>query len=35
MHGVTGSGPEGLKMIEVWAPQDLDVTYYEDGKVVE
>jgi len=35
MHGVTGSGPEGLKMIEVWAPQDPDVTYYEDGKVVE
>ncbi len=35
MHGVIGSGPEGLKMIEVWAPQDPDVTYYEDGKVVE
>ena len=35
MHGVTGSGPEGLKMIEVWAPQDPDVTYYEDGKVVK
>ena len=35
MHGVTGSGPEGLKMIEVWAPQDPDVTYYEYGKVVE
>ena len=35
MHGVIGSGPEGLKMIEVWAPQDPDITYYEDGKVVE
>jgi len=35
MHGVIGSGPNGLKMIEVWAPQDPDVTYYEDGKVVE
>ena len=35
MHGVIGAGPEGLKMIEVWAPQDPDVTYYEDGKVVE
>lgn len=34
MHGVIGSGPEGLKMIEVWAPQDPDVTYYEDGKIV-
>ena len=35
MHGVIGSGPSGLKMIEVWAPQDQDVTYYEDGKVAE
>ncbi len=35
MHGVIGSGPEGFKMIEVWAPQDPDITYYENGKKVE
>ena len=34
IHGVVGSGPEGLKMIEIWAPQEKDVVYLEDGKVV-
>jgi len=27
VHGVVGSGPEGLKMIEVWAPVDPDIVY--------
>ena len=35
LHGVVGSGPKGLKMIEIWAPQEKDVIYLEDGKVVE
>lgn len=35
IHGVVGSGPKGLKMIEIWAPQEKDVIYIEDGKVVE
>lgn len=35
IHGVVGSGPEGLKMIEVWAPVDPDVIYYEDGKEIK
>lgn len=35
IHGVVGSGPKGLKMIEIWAPQEKDVIYLEDGKVVE
>jgi quercetin dioxygenase-like cupin family protein len=35
VHGVVGSGPKGLKMIEIWAPQEKDVIYLEDGKVVE
>ena len=35
IHGVVGSGPKGLKMIEIWAPQETDVIYLEDGKIVE
>ncbi|MGD0804666.1 MAG: cupin domain-containing protein [Candidatus Bathyarchaeia archaeon] len=35
IHGVVGSGPKGLKMIEIWAPQEKDVIYLEDGKVVD
>ncbi|MCX6648375.1 MAG: cupin domain-containing protein [Candidatus Bathyarchaeota archaeon] len=35
IHGVVGSGPRGLKMIEIWAPQDQDIVYLEDGKVVK
>jgi len=35
MHGVVGSGPEGLKMIEAWAPTDPDIVYYENGKIVK
>jgi quercetin dioxygenase-like cupin family protein len=31
IHGIVGSGPEGLKMFEVWAPIDQDIVYYEDG----
>jgi len=34
IHGVVGSGSNGLKMIEIWAPQEKDVIYLEDGKVV-
>ena len=34
IHGVVGSGPKGLKMIEIWAPQEPDIVYLEDGKVV-
>ncbi len=34
VHGVIGTGPKGLKMIEIWAPQDQDIVYLEDGKVV-
>jgi quercetin dioxygenase-like cupin family protein len=34
IHGVVGSGSKGLKMIEIWAPQEKDVIYLEDGKVV-
>ena len=35
VHGVVGSGPDGLKMIEAWAPIDPDIVYYEDGKKIE
>jgi quercetin dioxygenase-like cupin family protein len=35
VHGVVGSGPDGLKMIEVWAPVDQDIVYFEDGKEVK
>jgi mannose-6-phosphate isomerase-like protein (cupin superfamily) len=35
IHGVVGSGPKGLKMIEIWAPQEQDVIYLEDGKAVK
>jgi len=35
IHGVVGSGPNGLKMIEIWAPQENDVIYLEDGKGVK
>ncbi len=35
VHGVVGTGPEGLKMIEIWAPQDEDIVYLEDGKPVK
>jgi len=35
IHGVVSSGSRGLKMIEIWAPQEKDVIYLEDGKVVE
>lgn len=31
IHGVVGSGPEGLKMVEVWAPVEQDIVYFEDG----
>ena len=34
IHGVVGSDPNGLKMMEIWAPQEKDVIYREDGKVV-
>ena len=34
IHGVVGSGSNGLKMIEIWAPQEKDVIYLEDGEVV-
>ena len=34
IHGVVGSGSKGLKMIEIWAPQEKDVIYLEDGEVV-
>ena len=35
IHGVVGSGPKGLKMIEIWSPQEQDIVYLEDGKVVK
>ncbi|MCW4048163.1 MAG: cupin domain-containing protein [Candidatus Bathyarchaeota archaeon] len=35
IHGIVGSGPEGFKMIKVWAPMEQDIVYLEDGKVVE
>ena len=35
IHGVVGAGPEGLVMLEVWAPVDPDIVYYEDGEPVE
>jgi mannose-6-phosphate isomerase-like protein (cupin superfamily) len=35
IHGVIGSGPKGLKMIEIWAPQEQDIVYLEDGKIVK
>ncbi len=35
IHGVVSSGSRELKMIEIWAPQEKDVIYLEDGKVVE
>jgi len=34
IHGVVGAGPEGLVMLEVWAPVDPDIVYFEDGKQV-
>ena len=35
IHGIVGSGPNGLKMIEVWSPVDPDIVYYEDGQPVD
>lgn len=35
IHGIVGSGPDGLKMIEVWSPVDPDIVYFEDGKEVK
>ena len=35
IHGVVGAGPEGLVLLEVWAPIDPDIVYYEDGEPVE
>jgi mannose-6-phosphate isomerase-like protein (cupin superfamily) len=35
IHGVIGSGSKGLKMIEIWSPQEQDIVYLEDGKVVK
>jgi quercetin dioxygenase-like cupin family protein len=31
VHGIVGSGPEGFQMIEVWAPVEPDIVYFEDG----
>jgi quercetin dioxygenase-like cupin family protein len=35
IHGVIGSGSKGLKMIEIWSPQEQDIVYLEDGKVIK
>ena len=35
IHGVVGAGPEGLVLLEVWAPAEPDLVYYEDGEPVE
>ncbi len=35
VHGIVGSGPEGLKMIEIWAPIDPDIVYFENGSPIE
>lgn len=35
VHGIVGSGPEGLQMIEVWAPAEPDIVYFEDGKEIK
>jgi mannose-6-phosphate isomerase-like protein (cupin superfamily) len=35
IHGIVGTGKEGLKMIEIWAPQEEDIVYLEDGKEVK
>jgi quercetin dioxygenase-like cupin family protein len=35
IHGVVGSGPKGMKMIEVWAPIEPDIVYFEDGNEVK
>lgn len=35
IHGVVGAGPEGMVMLEVWAPAEPDIVYFEDGKKVE
>jgi quercetin dioxygenase-like cupin family protein len=35
IHGIVGSGPDGLKMIEVWSPVDPDIVYFEDGQPIE
>jgi mannose-6-phosphate isomerase-like protein (cupin superfamily) len=34
IHGIVASGPEGMKMLEVWAPVAPDLVYYEDGKPI-
>ena len=31
IHGVVGSGPRGLRMVEVWAPAEQDIVYFKDG----
>lgn len=35
IHGVVGAGPKGLVMLEVWAPVEPDIVYYEDGKKIK
>ena len=34
-HSIVGAGPEGMKMLEVWAPADPDIVYFRDGVEVE
>lgn len=31
-HSIVGAGPDGLVMLEVWAPTEPDIVYFEDGK---
>jgi quercetin dioxygenase-like cupin family protein len=32
VHAVIGTGPKGVRMIEIWSPQDKDIIYLEEGK---
>lgn len=31
IHGIVGTGSEGLRIIEVWSPVDRDIVYPEEG----
>jgi quercetin dioxygenase-like cupin family protein len=34
IHSIVGAGPEGMKMLEVWAPTEPDIVYFKDGERV-
>lgn len=35
IHSIVGAGPDGMKMLEVWAPTEPDIVYFVDGVEVK